>query len=153
MASLDEKIILSLNDDGLFDYFNEKQKSEAVTQEELIRLSSKALKLFIKDDVLCYQNEEVDFVRMPDHDLGVSYCGKWLSDLIDGPTFDIDQGGNMRKAVEAESMYISATICSILRDDYFLKEIEEVINSYNFMIFSSNKENGVSFKQLLEDWQ
>ena len=40
-------------------------------------------------------------------------CSSWLSDKIPPPSFDVDQGGNLRKAVEAEALYCCLLITSI----------------------------------------
>ena len=49
---LDESIIVKLSEDGLFEYFNAKEKTDAATQDELIKLSTKAYDIFIKDNHL-----------------------------------------------------------------------------------------------------
>jgi len=89
---------------------------------------------------------------MPDHELGIFECSGWLSDKIPSPPFDVDQGGNLRKAVEAESLYCCALISAILKSSYFDEEFNEVRKGYDYESMN-NPSNNTTYKGLLESWQ
>lgn len=78
--------------------------------------------------------------------------GQQLSSKIPSVTFDVEQGGNLRKTEEAECAYYCCIVYLVLKDQDFKTELEEVIKNYDFvkMTSLSGKKN---FKDLLAEWQ
>lgn len=147
-----EQILSKLADSNLIEYFNETAKLPSPDRSTLTKLIKTPVKIFIKDNNLCYENEDGEAICCPEIDTNVSDAGYWLSDKIPSPCFDILQGGNLRKAEEAEAFYICCIITAILKDDSFTSEIEKVISNYDFVKMDSVEAN-YNFVNLLIDWQ
>lgn len=147
-----EKLLSQLKSSGLIKYFDDATVLANINSSSLIKISTKVSKIIVVDNNLCYKNESGDITCCPYIETQVSDSGYWLSDKIDPPNFDILQGGNLRKAEEAESSYCCAMVCSILQDQTFFKEFEDVCKSYNFEDMVSNDAKP-TFKELLTSWQ
>lgn len=151
---LDDLIIDKLNDEGVFDYFNIYTSLPAIDNDLINKLSNHPFKLELKDDDLYFIDKNGNLIKMSNHELGVFKCSVWLSDRIPSPPFNMDQGGNLRKALEAEFLYCCILISAILGFSYFQEELDEVKNkkgyNYDSMVNPSTNE---TFKNLLESWQ
>ena len=94
-----------------------------------------------------------DRIVCPYVDANVSDSGKWLSNQIPSPNFDIAQAGNVRKAEEAEALFSCVIVSKILRHKLFEDELEGgVIVGYDFKNMSPQKGHA-SFIELLQSWQ
>lgn len=146
-----EILLDRFRDSNLIEYFDVSAVTTPLDTETAIKLAKAPVEIFIDNNKLCYKNDSGDIVECPNIDTNVSDAGYWLSDKIPFPNFDIQQGGNIRKAEEAESCYICCIIAAILKDDSFTKELEDAIKGYDFTKMSSLKDNG-SFSLLLREW-
>jgi len=151
-SGLYDSILQKLKDSDLIKYFSINASKSPPNDSELIRLSENVSKIFINNNTIFYLNADGDEVQCPNVDSDVSGSGDWLSDHIPAPDFDVAQGGNVRKSSEAESYFICATICAILKDDIFTSELKSVTTLYDFDVMTptSGKQ---SFGDLLSDWQ
>lgn len=145
-------ILLSrLKGTNLIEYFDVQSTTTPVDIATATKLAKYPVQIFIEDGVLCYKNENEETVECPNFDTNVSDAGYWLSDKIPDPTFDVLQGGNLRKAEEAESCYICCIIAAILKDEVFTSELEVLFKSYDFERMIGNDDTQ-AFSNLLREW-
>jgi hypothetical protein len=104
-------------------------------------------------DELYYLDEKGERQKAPDLSDGISNSADWLSDKLPEPTFDFDQGGNLRKSEEAKSAY--SLCCIAIALSSFREEIIEVMNQYDFneMQFTNDNVNYVSLTSFLKSFQ
>jgi hypothetical protein len=148
-------IISEMGRDEEFEYFNAKEVTKAATQSELIDLCNKPKNISYKDGELHIVIEKdgvKEEVRLEEFDLGVEHCGKWLSEAIMQPPFDINQDGNVRKSGETESAFICCVIVAILDDKYFRSELTDVLENYDYTKMAPMELTGSGFKSLLQEW-
>lgn len=67
------------------------------------------------------------------------------------PGFDLDQSGNVRKADEAEALYIAMQIAQFYKEDVFINKIKSISKNYNYkdMIPLPGYRN---YRTLINDW-
>jgi hypothetical protein len=116
-----------------------------VTEPHIIQYDDDSGRLFYEDE-----NKEKKYC--PEIQEGVSVSRDWISDSLPSVPFDISQGGNLRKAAEAENIYKCILIAGILRGE-FIDEFKSVCCSYDFEEFKTNDENSLNFSELLSKWQ
>jgi arsenate reductase-like glutaredoxin family protein len=75
-----------------------------------------------------------------------------LSQKLPTIAFDIDQSGNVRKADEAEAMYISIQVAHILKEKSFKEELQRIAKEYDFGNIKSLANDQIGFRELLKDW-
>lgn len=73
---------------------------------------------FISDEDIPSLNIIKGENKCPEITSGITECKEWISDKLPLLNFDIDQGGNIRRAKEAESIYICTLIAGILRGSF-----------------------------------
>lgn len=151
-SQLYDSILKKLKDSDLIKYFSSNASKSPPNDSELIKLSENVKKIFLNNNIICYLDENGDEIQCPNVDSDVSGSGEWLSDQIPAPDFDVAQGGNVRKSAEAESYFICAIICAILRDDTFTSELKLVTTLYDFDMMVP-AEDSQSFVDLLANWQ
>jgi hypothetical protein len=149
---LDDAIINELNSRKLWEYFYSHNAADDITQNKLIELSNNSYNIIIKDNRLYAIDDEGDLIEMPDDNFGADFCGKWFSDYLPQPSFDVIQSGNVRKAEEAECIYCALVVKATLNDENFDNDFNELCNSYDYDRMVGIGEIN-SFKQLLEEWQ
>lgn len=118
---------------------------DLVSKPSIINYDVEADKLFIIDD----NNERI---YCPEIEYGVSVSRDWISDSLLPVPFDISQGGNLRKANEAECIYKCCLIAGILKGS-MLDDFYDVCNNYDFSQFKSFKSTSMNFSELLAKWQ
>lgn len=104
------------------------------------------------NDRLYYIDENGDYQYCPDIQEGISSSRDWISDSLPMIPFDINQGGNLRKSIEAENIYKCILIAGILKGE-FLEEFNKCCVGYDFKEFKSFKTNDLTFSELLNKWQ
>lgn len=150
--SLDQQILTSVKNSGLIKYFSDDIELPDMNREIILNLMSRPVKIFLHDNKLSYKNEDGEIVTCPEVSGNVSDSGMWLSDFIDPPGFDIQASGNLRKALECESLYICLKIIKILNDNAFTSDFRNLINDYEFDKMCSKGDSN-SFQELLSSWQ
>jgi hypothetical protein len=146
-----EIMLEKLKDSNLIEYFDVASVSTQVDMQTLIKLAKHPVEIIIKDGNLCYTDDDGGASICPGFDTNVSEAGYWLSDRIPPLDFDVLQGGNFRKAKEAESCYICCVIASVLRDEAFSFELNNIIKVYDFEKMAGVNDEE-SFYNLLTDW-
>lgn len=150
-----EFLLLLKNDKSLHKLysFSELEPSSA-DKETLLKLISEPfiIKVNDNDGHLYYVDENGDTVMCPDLKKGLSFCRNWLSELLPPVPFDIEQGGNLRKANEAEKMYCCLLVAGILGEP-FISRFEDVVRSYNFKDMRASDTGSLNFQELLDGWQ
>lgn len=111
-----DEVLRSLKSTGIITYLNGMQELPELNKREIIKLLSVSKKIVLYEDNLCYEDDSGDIICCPELDSHVSDSGIWLSDKVPYPNFNIRQGGNVRKAMEAEACYT----CAILMREKFL---------------------------------
>lgn len=110
-------------------------------------------KIFIDEDSsrLYIEDESGDKIFAPEAELGVDYSSLWMEQYLPYPSFSIEQGGNVRRSIEAEAIY-NVVVVNIVFDNIFSPQIDEILSSgYNFDTLSSS--GGNNFTNLLTDIQ
>jgi hypothetical protein len=138
----DSKIVKNLMMSDILDDFD---------SEILLKLLKHPLKIEANESGIIAKVEGGDDIICPNFSINISENGKWLSDLLPPCPFDIEQGGNLRKAEEAESAYFCAIVCLVLKDEIFLNEIHDTIKNYNYSEMDSYADH-LNFKSLLNSW-
>jgi hypothetical protein len=151
-SQLYDSILNKFKGTDLIKYFSDNARKAPPDNSELIKLSKNVKKIFVSNNTICYVNDDGDEVKCPFVDSDVSGSGEWLSDHIPSPDFDVAQNGNVRKSDEAESYFICAIICVIIKDDAFTSELKSAIAEYDFEMMAPST-GVVSFVSLLSDWQ
>lgn len=113
-------------------------------------------KIFIDShsDRLYIEDENGDKVFAPEAELCVDYSSLWMEQYLPYPAFSIEQGGNVRRSIEAEAIYNVVVVNSIF-DNIFIGKIEKILSSgYDFETLSSNSdENFTSLLAEIQDLQ
>ena len=115
-----------------------------------IEFLQKALPLSIIDDELCYTDVQGD-IHALDTTEAVTAGSLWLCDKLVLPPYDIYHGGNIRKSLEAQNLYVAMNLTKILNDENYSHEFNRVYNGYDFNSFVNNLNKG-TFTQLISDW-
>ena len=120
--------------------------------ETLMNLVSKSCMIKVVDNGLEFTDDSGDTITCPNFSANIADDDAWLSSKIPDLGFDVEQCGNLRKAEEAESIYLCIVIVLILKDELFKNELEDVINNYDYISMSGLK-GAKNFKGLLTEWQ
>ncbi len=140
-----------LENASIIDHVLMDQVLDDVNAETIKNILESPKKLEIVDGELHYIDENGDKHSCPSYGLSISADGKWLSSKLPNIPFDIEQNGNLRKAEEAQSAYCCACVISVLDDESFKTELNNVIASYDFSSMMP-KEGTMSFSELLNDF-
>jgi len=89
----------------------------------------------------------------PEMKTSISDRGEWLSDKLSSIGLNISQSGNVRKADEAEAMYIAIQVAYIIKEESFRSELEKVAKEYDFDNIKTRSDSNLGFRGLLKNWQ
>lgn len=95
-------------------------------------------------------NNEKQFC--PDIVNGITDARDWISECLPSVPFDIEQGGNVRRAAEAENIYKCTLVAGILKD-VFLEGFNRILANYDFKNLKSSNTDGEDFSKLIKRWQ
>ena len=104
-----------------------------------MNLVSKPCMVKVVDDGLEFMDDSGDIITCPNFSANIVDDGAWLSSKIPDVDFDVEQGGNLRKAEEAESAYYCIIVVLVLKDALFKNELESVILNYDYDSMSGLK--------------
>lgn len=149
----EKKIIDGLKESKLFERFPETKIFPTPSLDIIIKAFEFPSEINFDDEGLFFYDENNNKIYSPQMLTSISEQGEWLSDKVPFVSFDIDQNGNVRKAVEAESLFIAVVVANSLQDEYFRNELVEVAKKYDFDAMKSLKTSGITFKELLNEWQ
>lgn len=150
-TSFESKMINLLKESKIVKNIMMSNVLDEFDSEILLRFLKYPLRIEVTDKGIVAKNDSGDEIMCPNFSVNVSDNGEWLSDVIPPCPFDIEQGGNLRKAEEAESAYFCAVVCLVLKDKIFLDEIYDTIKNYNFSEMDSYPDHK-NFKDLLNSW-
>lgn len=149
----EEKIFLNsqknAQNDKLFVYLNTKKDSKACNLKSVNEFLKYSYSLSIVENYLQYTDNAGE-VHVLYTTKGITKGGEWLSSKLPSPPFDVFQGDNLRKSQEAQNVFIASNIKSILNDELYTEEFNEVLNDYDFT--SMRNINGLSFTGLVLEW-
>lgn len=103
-----------------------------VTKDKLLDLLKTPKEIKLTDEGLVFINKNGDEERCVNYGINVTADGKWLSDKILPVSIDIEQGGNIRKAEEAQAAYCLIVVDSVLNEDSISNQIKELVQNYDF---------------------
>lgn len=149
----EDRLVSSLKDSGLIDNFSFSEFSKTPDLALVIKIFESSSLIDCDDEGLYYLDENSDKQYCPEMKTSISDKGEWLSSKLPQIGFDIDQNGNVRKADEAEAMYITIQISHILKDISFKKQIQDVAKNYDFENMKCITDDGIGFRELLKEWQ
>lgn len=104
------------------------------------------------DGILYFINDDGERQNCPEIQEGVSTSRDWISDFLPAVPFDISQGGNLRRASEAENIYKCILISGILKGEFESKFLDACKN-YNFEDLKPKDGTIDSFSTILSSWQ
>jgi hypothetical protein len=149
----EDRLIKALRDSGLIENFSFTEISKTPSLSLIIKLFETPSLIDFDDQGLFFFDEEGEKHYCPEMKTSISDKGEWLSEKLPQIGFDIDQNGNVRKADEAEAMYIVIQVAHILKEETFKNELEEVSKNYDFETMKSRIDGGTGFRELLKEWQ
>jgi hypothetical protein len=152
-AEFEEELIKSLKENDLYKSYYSTDLSEDVNIESTLSMFNSSHVIDCDEKGLFFFNEKGDKQYCPEAVLGVPNKGKWLSAKLPTVGFDIDQNGSVRKADEAEAFFCAIQVAHILKDEIFISEFRELAVNYDFKEWVSKKEDGKSWRELLNEWQ
>jgi len=153
MSSFEKEMIRKLKDSNVVKYVRMDEILSDFNSESIRNMLSHTYKFeFDNKNNLCYIDESGEVNKCPYYGTSVSLDGEWLSQLLPSVSYDVDQGGNLRKAEEAECAYCAAMICLVLNNEDYSNELEDVITKYDFVKIAPLSDNGISFNELLQSW-
>lgn len=150
-STFESKMLTLLKDSKIVKNIMMSDVLDDFDSEVLLRLLKYPLKIEATEFGIVAKVEGGDDIQCPNFSISVSDNGKWLSDVLPPCPFDIEQGGNLRKAEETESAYYCAIVCLVLKDNVFLDEINTTIKNYNFSEMDAYPDH-LNFKDLLGSW-
>lgn len=105
-----------------------------VNYESITLLLSTPCELYIDEELnrLYTYDGNNDKIYCPEPEESVLYSAEWLEEKLPTPTFSFDQGGNIRKAEEAEAIY-QVIVTSRIFDNMLEEDIDKILKSgYDF---------------------
>jgi hypothetical protein len=149
----EDRIIKSLRNSGLIEKFSLQEYYKTADLGLIIEIFTKPSKIFFDEDGLYYFDQNNEKAYCPQMKTSISDRGVWLSQQLPEVGFDIDQNGNVRKADESEALFCCIQVAHILKENEFKDELIEISKQYDFKEMKSNVEGGITFRELLNDWQ
>lgn len=106
--------------------------TKLLDREEIYEAINKGSELSYDEisDELSFVNSDGDKLICPDLSSGLSLSANWLTSYLPSLTFDIDQGGNVRKSLEVEALYKMICLCYCIKD--FSNDFKKYLLSYDF---------------------
>lgn len=150
-SSFESKMLSLLKDSKIVKNLMMSDVLDDFDSEILLKLLKYPLQIEANENGIIAKDELGNEIICPNFSINVSENGKWLSDVLPPCPFDIEQGGNLRKAEEAEAAYFCAIVCLVLKEDVFLEEIYDTIKNYNYSEMDSYPDH-INFKTLLNNW-
>lgn len=152
-SAFEDEIIEKLKKEDLIERFIKKEYKISPNIEVILEAFSIPSKLSYDDIGVYFFNSQNDKVYAPEIYTSLDEKGLWLSEKLPDITFDIDQGGNVRMADEAEALYCCLCVSNILKDaDVFKDEVKRVAKNYSFNSMSPSNDS-LSFRELIVSWQ
>lgn len=149
----EERIVKALQNSGLIEKFSLQEYQKTADLAHIIEIFERPSKISFDEEGLFYFDQNGDKIYCPMMKTSISERGDWLSQKLPEVGFDIDQNGNVRKADESEALYCCIQVAYILKEHEFKKELTEIAKQYDFIEMKSNSEKGMTFRELLNDWQ
>lgn len=149
----EERFVAGLADSGLIDKFSLSEIYRTPDLPLIIELFENASLIDCDGGGLYYFDDKGEKKYCPEMKTSVSDKGQWLSEKLPSIGFDIDQSGNVRKADEAEALYITIQVAHILKEEIFVKELFDVAKNYDFSNMKNISDSLMSFRDLLKYWQ
>lgn len=152
-SNLENDILIKLKESGLIDRFLSTDFEETPNLILINKLFTEPVEIFHDEGGIFYYDENGDKLYCPIMKTSVSEQGEWISDKIPSVNFDIEQGGNVRKADEAEALFCCIVVSQILKEDIFKNEVLEIAKTYDFENMINMNDESITFRSLLNDWQ
>ena len=137
-------------EEGLLSHFKDNADCVEMNGKNVKSFLDEPLPLSIIDKKLCYKDSNGNLHAL-DTSEGVTKGSIWLSSKLVPPSFDIFQNGNIRKALEAQNLFVAINIVKLLNDVNYTNEFENVLKGYDFKT-CTNPINGSTFVELVADW-
>lgn len=149
----EDRLVSALRDSGIIENFSFSEINKTPDLALVIKIFESPVLIDFDDEGLFFFDEKGDKSYCPEMKSSISDKGEWLSGKLPQIGFDIDQNGNVRKADEAEALYITIQVAHILKEKTFRDELELVAKSYDFENMKSFADDGMGFRELLKEWQ
>ena len=154
LKELSENVTKALSkNSSIQDFKTEISEIDSVSLQNLTSFIEEGIFLELDDELeeIYFLHKNGDKVICPEPEFGTSIASEWINDKLPALPFEIEQGGNVRKSLEVETMYEYIIISKIFNNEYY-KDIRKILDSnYDFMNLKS--ENGFNFVDLLEKMQ
>lgn len=153
ITAFEDSIISKLKKEHLIERFIQTEYKVSPNVQIITDAIESSSPLDVDDQGLFYINLDGEKVYPPELYTSIDDKGVWLSEKLPDITFDIDQGGNVRMANEAEALYCLICVANIIKSDgIFKKEIKDIASNYSFSTMSA-VDASKNFRSLLQSWQ
>lgn len=149
--TLEQVMADALNKSGYITHVMKKEIFGDISEDVLNKFCDHTFNIRVKDNGIIAVNDDGEEIFAPDYGVSIENDGKWLSELITDPEFDLDMGGNLRKSIEATNAYIVITVANVLNDIDIINEVKYIISNYDFKSMKPLKDDGTNFTELLND--
>lgn len=149
----EDRLVTCLRESGLIENFSVSEITKTPDLALIIELFETASNIDFDEVGLFYFDDNGDKQYCPEMKTSISDRGQWLSNRLPQIGFDIDQNGNVRKADEAEALYITIQVAHILKEKTFKDQLHNVAKQYDFDNMRSLTDDGYGFRDLLKEWQ
>lgn len=127
----EKAMINALKDSKVIKHVNLQDVVGKFDSNVISKMLEQSSPLVFKDDTIIFEyNEEKEIC--PNYGVNVQLDSEWLSDKLDDVPYDVDQGGNVRKADEAEAALCCINISKVLGDDTIKEDIRTLSNHYDY---------------------
>lgn len=150
--TFEENIINNLKNSDLIKRFNISVDKPTPNFELIVKLFEESMTVSYDDHGLYFIGDDNEKIYCPIMYTTISDKGFWFSDKLPDIGFDVDMGGNVRKADEAEALYCCTCISNILKEENFKDELKEVARGYDFSSMKPISDGEMNFRDLLNSW-
>ena len=109
LESFERKVLEKLSESKLVHKINLSNMLDDCNATSLNKLLSKAYTIKVVEDGIVFTDDNGDEIACPNFGVSIADDERWLSSKLPDVPFDVEQGGNLRKAEEAEAAYRAAT--------------------------------------------
>lgn len=149
----EDRLVSALGSSGLVDRFSLTEINKSPELAVIIKYFEEPSLIDFDEEGLFFLEENGEKCYCPVMKTSITEKGEWLSSKLPSLTFDIDQSGNVRKADEAEAMYICMQVAHILKEPSFKRELLELSKEYDYEAMKGGVNGELTFRELLKDWQ
>lgn len=133
----EKAMIRALSDSKLVTHVNLQDVTQKFDEAIIYKMMDESCPLIFEDNTIVFKNNGEE-LRCPNYGANIQLDAEWLSEKLSDVSYDIDQGGNVRKADEAEAALCCVNIAKVLNDKSIRSDIANICAKYDFTKCSIN---------------